>query len=130
MKLRRLVELVGECCAGADEWPVMFTVLQQNPAGEWKELDTREPITTVRVDGDEIVLIHDSAGPPLTVSSFNRGLADLLPGHSEFEVDTCEPKVDLGEGVSLRLDFPIVGVGRDDERQCLLLVFASKPEAA
>ena len=126
MKLQRLVEMIREDCVGVDDWPVVFASYRQAPAGEWQEIDTREPITNVQVEtkSEEVLLIRDPTRPPLTVSNLERKLFELMACHSEFTVDSCAPPF-VVDGMSMHLDLPVMGTGRDDEQRCYLLVFAS-----
>jgi hypothetical protein len=127
MTLRRLVEMIREDRTGANDWPVMFTSYRQLPAGEWQEVDNvREAVTIVEVDieSQEVLLIRGPTRSALTVSSLEEKLSGLMACHGEFTVDTCEPPIVVdGEG-NFRIDLPIVGAGRDDSRNCYLVVFA------
>jgi hypothetical protein len=131
MKLRRLVEMIREDRAGADDWPVLFTAYTKSAAGEWREVGgVREPVTSVRVaiEAEEVLLIRDSTQPPLTVSSLEVKLSGLLACHGEFTVDTCEPPIEMDGIEVIRIDLPITGAGRDDGRSCYLVVFTSSAE--
>jgi hypothetical protein len=126
MTLRRLLEMLDAHASGIDDWPVMFVAYKQDAAGAWQEIGPLEPITNVQSCGDEILLIRDSTMAPLTVAKLHRKLSDLLPEHSDCVVDTCEPPIEIPDGGDIHIDLPIVGVGKDETRRCLLLAFASK----
>ena len=92
MKLVRLVKMIRKDIRGAEGWPVYFGSFEQNAAGEWHEVeDAREPITAVEVEEpDEILLITDSDGLPLTLAGLEEELARLMPRLREYTVDCCE----------------------------------------
>jgi hypothetical protein len=119
MKLHRLVEMISEDYAGAEGWPVWFASYIERPTGEWEETDVREAVTTVQVDvpAKEVLVIRDPTRPPLTLSSLHRMLSELTACHGEFDVDTCEPPIEVDgfEGGGFRIDLPIVGAGRDEQ---------------
>ena len=125
MNLHGLVEIIRKNGAGASDWPVALACYSQSQDGEWQEVDARESITTVEVDtqSKEVLLVMDPTRPPLTVSSLEKRLSELTRCHGEFMVDACEPLMAAAGGCSIRADFPIAGVGRDDERSCFLVVF-------
>lgn len=127
MKLVRLVEMIRKDISGAEGWPVYFASFQQNAAGEWHEVeDVRKPITAVEVEEpDEILLITDSDGLPLTLARLEEELAQLMPRLNEYTVDCCETPIVLNDGETFHIDFPVVGAGRDEANCCYLVVFAS-----
>jgi hypothetical protein len=128
MNLKRLVEMIREDGEGAREWPVLFASFKQNPAGEWREVEgVRQPVTSVEVEetAEEILLITDSDGLPLSLARLEEELARLMSRLSEFTVDCCETPIVLDDGGTVHIDFPIVGTGRDETNRCYLVVFAS-----
>ena len=75
MKLQRLVEMIRQDSSGAEQWPVLFSSVIQNAAGEWQEVDgVRQPITSIKVEEaeeaaeSEVLLITDSHRPPLSLA--------------------------------------------------------------
>lgn len=129
MKLQRLVEMIREDSRGAEEWPVQFASYKQNAAGEWHEVaGVRQPITSVQLEeaAQEVLLITDSTHTPLLLATLLEELARLMPQHSEFAVDCCDPPIVLDDGRTFHMDVPIVGAGRDQENRCYLVVYASK----
>ena len=129
MKLKRLVEMIRQDWKGAEEWPVLFSSFKQNSAGEWREVEgVRQPITSVEVEetAEEILLITDSDGLPLSLATLEEELARLMSSVSEFTVDCCETPIVLDDGGTFHIDFPIVGTGRDETNRCYLVVYASK----
>ena len=129
MKLKRLVEMIGQDSKGAEEWPVLFASFKQDSAGELHELEgTRQPITSVEVEeaAEEVLLITDSDCLPLSLASLEEELARLMPRLSEFTVDCCETPIVLDGGETFHIDFPIVGAGRDEKNRCYLIVYASR----
>ena len=129
MKLKRLVDMIREDGKGAEEWPVLFASFKQNSAGELHEIEgVRQPITSVEVEetAEEILLITDSDGLPLSLRRLEEELARLMSDFSEFTVDCCETPIVLDGGETFHIDFPIVGTGRDETNGCYLVVYASR----
>ena len=128
MKLKRLMEMIREDGTGAEEWPVLFASFKQNSAGEWHDVEgVRQPVTSVEMEetAEEILLITDSDGLPLSLARLEEELARLMTSLSEFTVDCCETPIVLDGGGTVHIDFPIVGVGRDETNRCYLVVYAS-----
>ncbi len=129
MKLERLVEMIHQDRCGAEQWPVFFASFIQNAAGEWREVEgVRTPITSVEVEegADEVLLITDSDRLPLSLAKLMEEFDRLMPGYSEFTVDSCETPIVLDDGGTLHIDFPVVGVGRNEEDRCYLIIYASR----
>jgi hypothetical protein len=130
MKLKRLVEMIGQDSKGAEEWSVLFASFKQDSADELHEVEgTRQPITSVEVEeaAEEVLLITDSDRPPLSLARLVEELARLMPRLSEFTVDCCETPIVLdGGGGTFHIDFPVVGAGRDEKNRCYLVVYASR----
>lgn len=129
MKLQRLLEMIREDSEGAEEWPVLFSSFKQNSAGDWREVEgVRQPITSVQVDlaAEEVLLIAGSDRPPLSLAALVGELARLMSCHSEFTVDCCETPIEMDDGETFRIDFPIVGTGRYESNRCYLVIYASK----
>jgi hypothetical protein len=133
MKLKRLIEMIQQDSAGADEWPVLFTSYFQSAAGEWQEVEgVRQPITSVKVEEaedaaeSEVLLITDSEGSPLLLAQLMEELAELLPCCGEFTVDNCDTPIELDDGGTIHIDIPVCGVGRDEKKRCYLILYASK----
>ncbi len=129
MKLKRLVEMIREDGEGAEEWPVLFASFKQNPAGEWREVEgVRQPVTSVQVEeeAEEILLVTESDGQPLSLARLEEELARLMSRLSEFTVDCCETPIELDDGGTVHIDFPIAGTGRDETNRCYLVVYASR----
>ena len=127
MKLKRLLEMIRGDINGAEDWPVLFSSFKQNPAGELEEVDNvRQAITSVQVEdgAEEILLITDSDGLPLSLARLEEELTRLTPSLSEFTVDCCETPVVMDNGWNLHIDFPVVGAGREEKDRCYLIVYA------
>ncbi len=128
MKLKRLLEMIRVDSKGAEEWPVLFASFKRNLAGQWQEVEgVRQPVTSVQVEetAEEILLITDSDGLPLSLATLEEELARLMSSLSEFTVDCCETPIVLDDGETVHIDFPIVGTGRDEKNCCFLVVYAS-----
>ena len=126
MTARRLLEMIAEHAPGAGGLPVMFTSYVQRPSGAWEEHGSCEPITSVRVLHDEVLLIRESECPPMSVDILRSALTTLSEAEREFTVDTCEPPIETEEYGPVHIDLPVNGVSLDNVRQRLLLVYASK----
>jgi hypothetical protein len=130
MRLKRLVEMIQEDGKGAEDWPVLFASFRQNSAGEWREVEgVRQPITSVLVEesAEEILLITDRDRPPLSLARLEEELARLISCLSGLEVEWCgDIPIVLDSGGTLHIDWPVVGVARDENNRCFLVIYASK----
>jgi hypothetical protein len=125
MTLRRLLEFIDKDASGIGAWPVMFASLRLSAAGVWEDSSECEPITSVRVCDDEVLLIRDIAQSPLSVEQLRADLTQLVADHGDYTVDTCEPPIEMEEYGSVHIDLPINGVVADNARQRFLIVLAS-----
>jgi hypothetical protein len=125
MKLQRLVEMIRQDRSGAEQWPVLVAFFKQNSMGEWQEVDgTRDPIRSVVVDepAEEVLLVGNEDGVPLSVENLEQELTELLSRHGEFMVDYYgDTPIVLDEGL-FHIDVPIGGAGRDEKNRCYLVV--------
>lgn len=114
---------------GAENWPVLFTSYKQDSAGVLHEIEgVRQPITSLDVEdwAEEVLLISDSDGHPLSLATLEEELAVLMPSKSEFMVDCCQTPIPTEDGGSIHFDFPVVGAGREEANRCYLLAYISK----
>ena len=128
MKLQRLVEMIRQDRSGAEEWPVLVSTFKENAMGEWQELDgTRQPIGSVFVAGDDVLLIGNDDCVPLSVANLEQELTGLPSNHAEFLVEYCgDTPIEIdGDGGLFHIDVPIGGAGRDEKSKCYLVICLS-----
>jgi hypothetical protein len=129
MTLRRLLDMVREKFTGAPHWQVAFTVFRQGADSSWPDVDPEDAITSIQVEGDEVLLIRDSSRPPLTVAVLVDEMSSLVDQHGDLAVDSCEPPTFVDDEVGcVHFDFPIMGIGKDEQNERLLLLHVVKSD--
>ena len=85
-------------------------------------------ITDILVEPDDVLLRIDPSeednGEHMTVRDLLARLIALTPDCGEYSLEASESHSSPEEECAMRIDFPIVGTARDDERQLCFLAHA------